>query len=121
MDVLLKLRAALLQRNREGARQQTVETSPTARPSRSQKLLGVERLLLAPQVKHRAADLRFEDGERFALAALLLLPRQPRLHRRARPQHQARRLAEGPRQVRVADLLPTEPLHLAGARVLAPH
>ena len=43
------------------------------------------------------------------------------LHRRHRPHHQARRLAERPLQVGVADLLAARALLLAGARVLATH
>ena len=45
----------------------------------------------------------------------------PRLHRQATPEHQAGRLAEGPLQVRVADLLAARALHLAGISCGTPH
>ena len=83
----------------------TPPSPPGARWSARQETLGVERHLLAPQVIHRPAHLRFQHRQRFLLAALLLLPGQPRLRRQAAPQHQAGGFREGPLQMGVADLL----------------
>src|SRR5262249_5027625 len=61
-----------------------------------QEAFQIERHLLAPQVIPRSAQLGFQDRQCLALALLLLLPLHPALHRRHRPNHEARRLAEGP-------------------------
>lgn len=84
-----------------------------------QEALEVEGLLLAPQVVHRPADLRFQHRQRFAFAALGLLPLHPTLHRRRRPDHQAGCFAEGPLQMGVADLLAARAFDLARAGMLA--
>ncbi len=62
-------------------------------------------------VVHRAAELGGQDAQGLALATFLLLPLQPLLGALAAAQKQARRLGEGPAQVRVADLpLPVSPI-----------
>src|SRR5262245_62980766 len=76
----------------------------------------VEDLALAQQVIDRPAQPGRQDGQRLALAALLLLPLLPRLGPRAGPQKQARRLGEGPAQLRIADLPP----FAVGRELLAP-
>ena len=50
----------------------------------------IERLLLAPHVIHRAAQLRLQDRQGFLLAALAGLAVEPFLRVGFRTQHQAR-------------------------------
>ena len=74
--------------------------------------------------RHRWYTVRPIFASRIARALLLprfFLPLHPRLRRRQRSQHQARRLGERPLQVRVADLLAARALHLPGALVRAAH
>src|SRR4051794_36260750 len=65
----------------------------------------VERLTLAEHVVNRAPQSRRQDRQRLGLAALRLLLLLPLLGALAAAQEQARRLAEGPAQMRIADLL----------------
>src|SRR5882724_10857683 len=65
-------------------------SSPRLAALRAQKPPGVEWLLLAPHLVHCSADLRFQNRQRLAFAALPLLPLHPQLRRRAGTQHQAR-------------------------------
>src|SRR5262249_54087808 len=63
----------------------------------------VEDLALSEQVIDCSSQFGRQDGQRLALAPLLLLPLLPRPGPRAGPQKQTRRLREGPAQMRVAD------------------
>src|SRR5207245_279422 len=65
----------------------------------------VEDLLGPQQVIHRPTQLGRQDAERLGGAVLFRLPRLPTLGPRAGAQVQARRLAQRPAQVGVADLL----------------
>ena len=62
----------------------TVTTRCHSDPLRRQELLAIERHLLPPQVVHRPADLRLQDGVRLLRPALLRLTLHPRLRRRER-------------------------------------
>src|SRR6185312_16643187 len=64
----------------------------------------VVHLALVPEVVDGAANLGGKVGERRGLAMLLGTPRQPALAALAVAHQQARRLAEGPLQMGVADL-----------------
>src|SRR5262249_57864405 len=74
----------------------------------------VERLAPAPQVVGRPGQPRRQDRQCLALAALPGLPLLPALAPLAGAQEQARRLTEGPPQVRVANLATARAHHLAG-------
>src|SRR5436309_5556554 len=65
----------------------------------------VEGFLLAEHVIHGPAQSRREDGQRLALALVRGQPLLPALGALARSQEQAGGFAEGPAQVRIADLL----------------
>src|SRR5438067_316976 len=71
----------------------------------------VERLALAPQVIHRPRQPRRQQRQYAALAPLLQLLLLPLLGALAAAQKQTRRLAEGPAQVGVADLLAARAHH----------
>src|SRR3954468_24632540 len=77
----------------------------------------VERLALAEHVIDRPRQLRCQDRQRLGLPLGCLLLLLPLLGPLAATQKQARRLAEGPAQVRVADLLAARALLLAGRLV----
>src|SRR5258708_680646 len=73
----------------------------------------VEVLLLAPHEIHRPRQFRCQDAERLAGAAFLLLPLLPGTRPLADTQKPTGRLAEGPTQMGVADLLAAGTQHLA--------
>src|SRR5262249_54424659 len=73
----------------------------------------VGRLGFPPQVVDRSGQSRRQDGQGLALAAPPGLPLLPALGPLAAAQEQAGGLAEGPAQLRVADLLPARAYHLA--------
>ena len=84
-----------------------------------QKLLGVERLLLAPDLIDRSTDLGFQDRQCLAFATLAFLTLHPRFHPRTAAQHQRCRLAERPLQMSIANLPPWRAFLLAGTLVFA--
>src|SRR3954454_16175333 len=77
----------------------------------------VEGLALAQHVVGRASEPRRQDCQRLGFAALRLLLLLPLFGSVAAAQEQACRLAEGPAQVRVADLLAARAYLLAGRLV----
>src|SRR4051812_14951945 len=104
----------LLSRQRRGTR-----VDPP-RPALPEALL-VEGFALAEQVVDGPAQPRRQDRQRLGLAALRLLLLLPLLATLTAPQEQAGRLAEGPAQVGVADLLAARALLLARRLVGAAH
>src|SRR4051812_40543787 len=78
-----------------------VSSSPATTPN----LPPLKDLLPPQHVVQGPRQLRPQHRQRLRLAALLLLPLQPRLGPRALPQPQTRRLGKRPAQMRVADLL----------------
>src|SRR5262249_24433755 len=81
----------------------------------------VERFALAPQVEDGPGQPRRQDGQRLALTALAGLPLLPAPGPLPAAQKQTRRLAEGPAQLAVADLLAAGTFDLAGRLVVATH